>query len=74
MPVRIKEQTSRVRLQFVDSRDEEGKEKLSSTSYSNIKPEASDEAVFNLTTQLIGLQEKEVKTIVRVVEKELVEE
>ncbi|AKL93763.1 hypothetical protein CACET_c02470 [Clostridium aceticum] len=74
MPVRIKEQSSRVRLQLVDSRDDQGREKLSSISYSNIKADVSDEAVFNLSAQLIGLQEKEVKSIVRIVETELVEE
>lgn len=74
MPVQVIGGNSRVRLQFVESRDLEGKEKLSSRSYSNLKPEASDLAVYNIATTIIGLQEKEAKTVTRIDEKELVEE
>ena len=74
MPVQVMGGTSRIRLQFVESRDQEGKEKLSSRSYSNLKPEADDLAVYNVAATIIGLQEKEAKTIVRIDEKELVEE
>ena len=65
--------SSRIRLQFVESVDQEGKEKLSSRSYSNLKPESNDISVYNVATTIIGLQDKEAKTITRVDEKELVE-
>ncbi|SNS49409.1 Protein of unknown function [Anaerovirgula multivorans] len=74
MPVQAMGETSRIRLQFVESRDQEGKEKLSSRSYSNLKPQADDQAVYNVAATIIGLQEKEAKTITRIDEKELVEE
>lgn len=66
-------QTSRMRLQFVESRDQEGKEKLSSRNYSNIKPEVNDSSVYNVAAAMIGLQEKEAKAIIRIDEKELIE-
>lgn len=74
MPVQAMGETSRIRIQFVESRDQEGKEKLSSRSYSNFKPQADDQAVYNVAATIIGLQEKEAKTITRIDEKELVEE
>lgn len=73
MAVETISKTSRIRLQFVDSRDGEGKEKLSSRSYNNINPEASDTAVYNVSAEFMGLQEKEGKSITRIDEKELVE-
>ncbi len=72
MPISTIGQASRIRLQFVESRDPEGNEKLSSKSYSNLKPEAEDLSVYNVATSIVGLQEKEIKAIVRIDEKELV--
>ncbi len=73
MPVSTIDQSSRIRLQFVESRDQEGREKLSSRSYSNLKAQADDASVYNVAATIAGLQEKEVRAIIRVDEKELVE-
>ena len=73
MAVEVIGSTTRVRIQFVESRDQEGREKLSSRSYSNIKTEADNEAVYNVSAEIIGLQDKEGKSITRIDEKELVE-
>ncbi len=73
MPVNIMNQSSRVRLRFVDGVDGEGREKLISRSYSNIKAEATDEDVYAVAVDMATLQTKSLKTIVRTDEKELVE-
>ncbi|NLM04708.1 MAG: DUF1659 domain-containing protein [Clostridiales bacterium] len=73
MAVEVIGSTTRVRIQFVESRDQEGREKLSSRSYSNIKTEVDNEAVYNVSAEIIGLQDKEGKSITRIDEKELVE-
>ncbi|SDJ90674.1 DUF1659 domain-containing protein [Natronincola ferrireducens] len=74
MPVKAMGATSRIRLQFIDSVDQEGKEKLTSRSYSNVNPDAVDTQVYNVSTELALLQEKPVKAIMRIDEKELIEE
>lgn len=73
MPVNIMNQSSRVRLRFIDGLDGEGREKLSSRTYSNLKTDAVDEDVYAVAVDMAGLQEKPLKTVVRTDEKELVE-
>ncbi len=73
MPVNIINQSSRVRLRFIDGLDGEGREKLSSRTYSNLKTDAVDEDVYAVAVDMAGLQEKPLKTVVRTDEKELVE-
>ncbi|ABR46944.1 hypothetical protein Amet_0719 [Alkaliphilus metalliredigens QYMF] len=73
MPINIMNETSRVRLRFVDRIDEEGRERLVTRTYSNVKPEAADEALYNASATIVGLQSKPLKTIIRADEKELVE-
>jgi len=73
MPVNIMNQSSRVRLRFVDSVDGEGRERLVSKTYSNLKPDAMDEDVYAVAADLSVLQTKPLKTVVRTDEKELME-
>lgn len=73
MPVNIVNESSRVRLRFVDSVDGEGREKLVSKTYSNLKPDAVDEDVYEAAVDMSTLQTKTLKTVVRTDEKELVE-
>lgn len=73
MPVSIMNQSSRVRLRFVDSVDGEGREKLVSKTYSNIKSDAVDEDVYEVAVDMSVLQTKPLKTVVRTDEKELTE-
>jgi hypothetical protein len=73
MPVNIMNQSSRVRLRFVDGVDGEGREKLVSKTYSNVKAGAVDEDVYTVAVDMSGLQTKPLKTVVRTDEKELVE-
>jgi len=73
MPVNIINQSSRVRLRFIDGVDGEGREKLVSRSYSNVKAEANDTDVYEVAVDMSELQTKPLKTVVRTDEKELVE-
>jgi len=73
MPVNIINQSSRVRLRFVDGVDGDGRERLVSRSYSNVKAEANDTDVYEVAVDMSGLQTKPLKTVVRTDEKELVE-
>lgn len=73
MPVNIIDQSSKLRLRFVDSVDGEGKEKLASRTYSNVKVATTDEDVYGVAVDMAGLQTKSLKTIIRTDEKELVE-
>lgn len=73
MPVNIINQSSRIRLRFIDGVDGEGKEKLVSRTYSNVKADADDSDVYAIAVDMAGLQTKPLKTVVRTDEKELVE-
>lgn len=73
MPVNIINQSSRVRLRFIDSVDGEGKEKLVSKTYSNVKGDADDSDIYAVAVDMAGLQTKSLKTVVRIDEKELAE-
>ncbi|QUH19030.1 DUF1659 domain-containing protein [Alkaliphilus sp. B6464] len=73
MPVNIINQSSRVRLRFIDSVDGEGREKLVSKTYSNVKGDADDSDIYAVAVDMAGLQTKSLKTVVRIDEKELAE-
>lgn len=66
-------QSSRLRLRFVDGVDGDGRERLVSRTYSNIKAEAGDEDVYAVAVDMATLQTKSLKTIIRTDERELVE-
>lgn len=72
MPVEIANQSSRLRLRFIND-IADGREQLMSRTYSGIKTEAEDSQVLNAAQILSGLQTKPVKTIIRTEEKELIE-
>ncbi|SDY99177.1 MULTISPECIES: DUF1659 domain-containing protein [Tindallia] len=72
MPVEIANQSSRLRLRFIND-IVDGREQLMSRTYSGIKTEAEDSQVLNAAQILSGLQTKPVKTIIRTEEKELIE-
>ncbi|MBU5676648.1 DUF1659 domain-containing protein [Alkaliphilus sp. MSJ-5] len=73
MPVNIINQSSRIRLRFIDGVDGEGKEKLVSKTYSNVKGDADDSDIYAVAVDMARLQTKSLKTVVRTDEKELVE-
>ena len=72
MPVNIMNQSSRVRLRFVEGVDGEGKEKLSTKSYSNVRNPVTDEDLYAVAVDMAGLQEKPLKAVIRTDEKEIV--
>ena len=72
MPVNIMNQSSRVRLRFVEGVDGEGKEKLSTKSYSNVRNQVTDEDLYAVAVDMAGLQEKTLKAVIRTDEKEIV--
>lgn len=71
MPVNVVNVTSRVRVRLVDSIDGNGNERLSTRTYSNVRPDAEHEAVYNVMLEMLGLQEKPVSSLIRVQEEEL---
>lgn len=73
MPVNIMNESSRLRLRFVDSVDGFGKEKLVNKTYSGVKAQATDEDLYAVAVDMATLQTKSLKTIIRTDEKEIVE-
>lgn len=74
MAISINPQDSRLRITYSLGIDEgTGKEITKSKSYSNIKHDATDEAIFTVATALIGLQKYPALNIERLDEKEIVE-
>lgn len=73
MPVNIMNESSRLRLRFVDSVDDKGNERLTSRTYSNVRVATTDDNLYEVAMDMAGLQTKAVKTIIRADEKELVE-
>ena len=72
MPVEITNQSSRLRLRFINE-IVDGRERLMSRTYSGVKTDAEDSAVFQAAQELTNLQLKPVKNIIRTEEKELIE-
>ena len=72
MPIEIINQSSRLRMRFVDD-IVDGQERLITRSYSGVREEAEDGALLTAAQQLASLQLKEVKHIFRTDEKELIE-
>lgn len=65
---------SRLQLQLVVGSTPEGKPILRTRSYSNIKPEADNEALYQTGRELAGLQQHQLDIIRRVDEIDLEEE
>ncbi|QZY55852.1 DUF1659 domain-containing protein [Crassaminicella profunda] len=73
MAVSAKLGPSKVKITFSNGVDEKGKEKRRSKSYSNIKPAANDQDIYDVATTLIGLQNSKALEVQRLDEKEIVE-
>ena len=73
MAVNVTLGMSRLRLTFNRGMNEDGKEILQTRTFSNVKPDATDEAVYNVAETLGGLQLDPVVSISRLEEKELTE-
>jgi len=71
MPVSVINETSKVRVRLVESIDGNGDEKLSTRTFNNVRPDAENEAVYNIMQDILALQEKPVSSIIRVNEEEL---
>ena len=65
---------SRLQLRLNVGQDTEGNPVYSSRSYANVKPLASDQAVFSVGNSLAGLQEHVLEEVRRITEYVLVEE
>ncbi|RQD66801.1 MAG: DUF1659 domain-containing protein [Tindallia sp. MSAO_Bac2] len=72
MPVEITNQSSRLRLRFIND-IVDGREQLMSRTYSGVKTDAEDSQVFTAAQALGELQIKPVKNIIRTEEKELIQ-
>lgn len=66
--------SSRLQLQVVVGTSLEGKPILRTRSYSNVKPEADNEALYETGQELASLQQHQLELIRRVDEAELEEE
>ncbi|MCT4619344.1 MAG: DUF1659 domain-containing protein [Marinisporobacter sp.] len=73
MAVSAKLGLSKVKITFSNGVDEKGKEKKRSKTYSNIKPAATDEEIYDVALTLIGLQSSKALEVERLDEKEIVE-
>lgn len=65
---------SRLQLILITGMDDKGNPTYRTRSYSNVKPDASDLAVYNVGNALAGLQEHELDVMRRVNELILKEE
>jgi hypothetical protein len=74
MPVTVTPLGSRLQLRLTVGLDEGGNPIVRTRSYANIKPDASDEAVYLTGQDLAGFQEHSLESIRRVNEFELNEE
>jgi hypothetical protein len=73
MTVSKKQGASVLQITYSNGVDEKGKERKKSRSYSQIRPNATDEAIYNVATALIGLQSKKALEVHRKENAELVE-
>ena len=64
----------RLQLRLITGQDDKGNPTYRSRSYANVKPLASDQAVYNVGSALGNLQQLELAEIRRVSEYVLVEE
>ncbi|QXM05363.1 DUF1659 domain-containing protein [Crassaminicella indica] len=73
MAVSVKMGPSKLKITFSNGMDDNGNEKKRSRTYSNIKPTAKDQDIYDVATTLIGLQNSKALEVERVDEKEIVE-
>ncbi|HPU00719.1 MAG: DUF1659 domain-containing protein [Firmicutes bacterium] len=73
MPVSAIPLGSRLQLRLLTGYTEDGKPILRTRSYANVKPEATDEALYQTALDLAGLQVHTLEIVRRVDEMELEE-
>ena len=73
MPVEVTPVGSRLQLRLQTGYDEEGDPILRTRSYSRVKPDADNDALFAVAQEFIGLQQNEVQAVRRVDEVEMEE-
>ncbi|HHY91171.1 MAG TPA: DUF1659 domain-containing protein [Clostridiales bacterium] len=73
MPVNVTLENSKLKVTFSKGVDGNGREIRQTKTFSNIKPDATDEDVYAVADALIGLQEYPVVSVGRVDEKEITE-
>ena len=74
MAVKANPLSSRLQLRLITGQDDKGNPIYRSRSFSNVKPAAADQSVYNVGDALAGLQQHELDQIRRIVESVLVEE
>lgn len=71
MPVNVTLGASRLKISYSVGLDDNGKEKLKTKTYTNIKPTALDDDVYAVASALAGLQSNPVVGVGRVDEKKI---
>lgn len=71
MAVNVKDGPSKLKITFDNGVDEKGKTKKRTKTYSNIKPSANDQDVYDVATTFVGLQVDTALEIGRLDEKEI---
>lgn len=71
MPVNVTLGASRLRISYSLGLDQNGREQLRTKTYSNIKPTALDEDVYEVASALAGLQNNPMVSVGRVDEKKI---
>jgi hypothetical protein len=71
MPVNVTLDASRLRISYSLGLGENGREQIRTKTYSNIKPTALDEDVYEVASALSGLQINPVVNVGRVDEKKI---
>jgi len=74
MPVIVNPIDSKVRIRFITGVDTEGNDVYKTKTYSNIKGNASDEDVNEIVKDIVGLQRYAKAAVIRVDERELLDE
>lgn len=73
MAVEVKPTVTRLRINMDYGVDANGRKLTRSKSFNNVKPDAADQAIFDVAVALAGLQEHPVAAIRKVSESDLVE-
>ncbi|HZK35125.1 MAG TPA: DUF1659 domain-containing protein [Bacillota bacterium] len=73
MALEVNPLSSRLQLQLDYGVNEDGRPITRTKSYSNIKPEADNESVYNTAQALAGLQSRTLIVVRRIEQSELVE-
>lgn len=72
MPVSVQLKDSRLKITVSKGVDGTGRDVKRSRTYSNIKPTATDEDIFEVASTLIGLQKNAALNVERLDQKEIV--